>query len=1057
MHTLRVFLFGTPRIERDGRVVTLGRSKAVALLAYLAVTGRPHEREPLATLLWPELDASGARNGLRRELSLLRAALGDDLLDADRRYVACSPRAGIWLDTAHFAAQFGHVAAHGHRDGDLCAGCADGLAEAVGFVDGEFMAGLSLPDCPAFDEWQFFRREELRGQLAQALQWLGGWHERRGDHEAALAQARRWLQLDQLHEPAHRELMRLYALAGRQAAALRQYRECTRLLEAELGVTPEAETVALAEAIQARRLAPPAAPVRVELDPSLPVPSAAPASRPAATRAAPRPLPSPASPLVGREQELVNVGRYLELPHARLVTLVGPGGIGKTRLAIELAARHGAGFADGVAFVELTPIVSPELLVAAIAEAVGCPLSGSESPRVQLFSHLAATSLLLLLDNFEHLVAGAELLVELLAAAPGLRLLVTSRETLNLQEEWSYPLGGLAAPPAGAAAPPEEYPAVRLFADRALRARHDFALAGERDAVAHICRLVEGMPLALELAAAWVSALPCSSIAAEIERNLAFLVARRRNAPERHRSMRAVFVSSWDLLDPEEQRVFMGLAVFRGGFTADAAERVAGASPATLAALSDKSLLRLAGGGRYQIHELLRQYGEERLHTLPADAARLREAHSNYYLTFLIERDADVSYGRDVVRTAEIAGELENVRLAWQHAVAAGEAERIGRGINALANFYLYRGPYEEGIAACEQVIGSLRGAPSSEHRDLLLAEVLHEQAWLYLNVGQLAAGRDGLEATRGIYERLGMPPPPTGRASDPRAGLVLLALLEGSYAEAARLAEGYLSLSLTDGYEPQRPFAWFLIARVALAQGLYARACHAAEQAYAAVRADEDRWFEAYVLIDLGRAALALGQGHEARRHFRASYAIREAFGDPEGMALALFYEGTVALRQGEPVEADGLFARSLAIYRTRGDRRGLAEAHIGQGMASCALGEDSEAARHFRAALALCREMRLVPLSLATLVGVSELLLRRGRADEAHELLALVLSHPAAERETSDQAHRLLLGHEQLLDSGEERAVNVPAPAALDSVVAHLLVALGALEEHAPAEVFA
>lgn len=1041
---LRLSLFGAPRAERDGQDITPARSKAVALLAYLAVTGRAHEREILATLLWPELDAEGARNGLRRELSGLRATLGADLLHADRRYVMRNPEAALWLDVAHFGAQIARVVAHGHPDGELCPNCADALRDAIALYRDDFLVGLPLPGCAAFEEWQFFQREALRDQLARALQWLGGWHQQRGEHEPAIVLARRWLQLDSLHEPAHRALMELYAAAGRHSAARRQYQECMRLLDAELGATPEPETIALAEAIQARRVAPrPAEPP--------PVPAARSASEDPDAPPALERLPSPATPLLGREQELTNLCGYLESPHARLITLVGPGGIGKTRLALELAARVEPAFPDGVAFVNLQPIAAPEQIIATIADAACCRLSGTAPSQVQLFSYLRDKTLLFLLDNFEHLLASVSLVSDLLAAAPGVRLLVTSREVLNLQEEWSYPLGGLAVPPeAAAGAPLEQYAAVRLFAERASRARPGFSLGDEPEAVAAICRLVEGMPLAIELAAAWASAMRCGQIASEISRSLAFLVARQRNLPDRHRSMQAVFDSSWQLLDPAAQALLMGLAIFRGGFSPEAALHVTGASLSHLATLTDKSLVRLDPDGRYQIHELLRQYAEQQLAARPAEAAQVRQAHSDYYLAFLSERDTVMSYGRDAVHVAEIATELENVRLAWRYAVEHGGVERLGRAINTLANFYLYRGPVEDGIALLEPAIQSLRRIAPSEERDWLLAEALHEQAWLYLNCGQFAAGRAGLEETQQLYTRLGFQATTTGRASDPRAGLSLLALFEGDYAEAARLAEAYLQLSMADTYRAQRPFAWFLVAHTALAQGLYERARHAAEQAYAAVQAEQDRWFEAYVLIDLGRAAQGQGQLQEARRYFQASYAIREAFGDLEGRALALFYTGMVALREGVPVEADGLFARSLAIYRTRGDLRGLAEAHMGQGMAHVALGQLGAAATHFRAALALAREVGLLPLTLAILVSASKLLIAGGRTREACVVLILALRHPAAERETSDLAAQLLLGLEQELPpDGGAGQVSEPTMAAVDTVVAQLLSALAAWEQ--------
>ncbi len=1041
---LRLSLFGTPRIARDGQDVTPTRSKAVALLAYLAVTGQPHERELLATLFWPELDAEAARNGLRRELSGLRAALGADLLYADRRQIVRNAGADLWVDVAHFNAQLAQVVAHNHSAGELCPSCAKDLSDAIGLYSDDFLIGLQLPGCAAFEEWQFFQREALRDQLARALQWLGHWHRTRGEYEQATALARRWLHLDPLHEPAHRALMELYALSGRHSAALRQYQECVRLLDAELGAAPEAATVALAEAIQARRIVP----QLTEASPTFPAPSAPeqPDAQPPRRR-----LPSPATPLLGREQELANLHTYLQSPHARLITLVGPGGIGKTRLALELARRVEPAFADGVAFVNLQPIPGPEQLIATIADAVGCRLTGTAPPQVQLYSHLGDRQLLLVLDNFEHLLEGATMLSDLLVAAPGVRLLVTSREVLNLQEEWSYPLGGLAVPPeAGLIAPLEQYPAVRLFAERAGRAQPGFSLAEEPEAVAAICRLVDGMPLALELAAAWASAMRCGQIAAEISRSLTFLVARQRNLPDRHRSVQAVFDSSWQLLDPAAQGLLMSLAIFRGGFSAEAALYVTGASLSHLATLVDKSLVRLDPDGRYQIHELLRQYAERQLVARPDEAARARQAHSDYYLAFVIERDEAVSEGRDAVRTAELAAELENIRLAWHYAVEHGSVERLGRAINTLGNFYLYRGPVEDGIALLEPAIRSLRRVPPSETRDRLLADALHEQAWLYLNCGQFAAGRAGLEETRQLYLGLGFEATAAGRASDPRAGLALLALFEGNFAEAARLSEAYLRLSMSDAYRSQRPFAWFLVARTALAQGLYDRARHAAEQAYAAVQLEQDRWFEAYVLIDLGRAAQ--GQGHflEARRYFQASYAIREAFQDPEGKALALCCEGMVALREGAPAEADALFMRSLAIYRTRGDLRGLAEAQLGQGRAHMALGKQDTAASHFRSALALAHEIGLLPLTLAILVSASELLIVGGRTREARAMLTLALRHPAAERETSDQAAQLLLGLEQEPPpDGAINQVSVPTTLVLDKAVAQVRSALAAWEQ--------
>ena len=250
---LRLFLFGAPHIELDGRVIPLRRSKALALLAYLAMAPQPQEREVLLALLWPEFDTADARNNLRRELSLLKAALNADLLVADRSQVARNAQVALWLDVAVFQEQIALRRQHGHPPGEACALCVNALTTATRLYTDDFMAGFSLPDSPAFDEWQFYQREALRQHLVEALQTLVAWHEQREEYSVAVQLALRQLVLDPLYEPAQRELMRLYTWAGQPAAALRQYEQCVRVLQEELGVGPEAATTDLFEAIRSKR------------------------------------------------------------------------------------------------------------------------------------------------------------------------------------------------------------------------------------------------------------------------------------------------------------------------------------------------------------------------------------------------------------------------------------------------------------------------------------------------------------------------------------------------------------------------------------------------------------------------------------------------------------------------------------------------------------------------------------------------------------------------------------------------------------------------------------
>jgi predicted ATPase/transcriptional regulator with XRE-family HTH domain len=415
-------------------------------------------------------------------------------------------------------------------------------------------------------------------------------------------------------------------------------------------------------------------------------------------------LPAQLTSFIGREDEINALAALLVAPTCRLVSLVGPGGVGKTRVAIALAERLAAQsrpdlpkFSEGIWFVALQAVDSAEQIVAAIADALRCPPPGSADPRDHLLAYLHPRQLLLVLDTFEHLREQAGLLTTILTEAPDVKLLITSREALNLAAEWRYPLDGFPLPAARSTHDPAQSDAVRLFVERAQRVRPQFNFADERAAVLHICRLVEGIPLAIELAATWISALSCAAIADAISGNLTFLTSGSTHGSERHRSMRAVFDASWSLLSQDERTVFARLSVFRSGFQYPAAEHVAGAQLATLMALVDKSLLRWEPGDRYQIHELLRQYAAERLEQLGGEGAGARERHCTYYTDFLAQRADDVIGRRQREALQEIAAELENVHAAWHHAI---QHRRIVAIQPAAYTFYLfldYRSRYQEG------------------------------------------------------------------------------------------------------------------------------------------------------------------------------------------------------------------------------------------------------------------------------------------------------------------------------------------------------------------------
>jgi predicted ATPase/DNA-binding CsgD family transcriptional regulator len=398
------------------------------------------------------------------------------------------------------------------------------------------------------------------------------------------------------------------------------------------------------------------------------------------------PFPAQPTPFVGRTKELGDLTARLENPEIRLITLTGLGGSGKTRLAIESANRVASHFPHGTIFVGLQPLTKSNLLVHTIAQALSLTLYGEAAPETQLFDYLHEKSLLLLLDNFEHLLESAALISTILAHAPRVKILITSREALNLQEEWLYPLKGMSTPLSADATALEDYEAVQLFLYHARRIHPDFELASEPSAVMRICELTAGLPLAIELAASWLRGLTASQIAVEMQCNLDFLVTTTRNVEERHRSMRAVFDQSWKLLAEDERLIFAQLSVFRGGFDHEAADQVAGASLSILAALVEKSLVQMESANRFGIHELLCQYSMEKLEAygqIESTYAR----HSRYFAQQMLEHETALKQAQQLETMQAIEHDFENIRLAWEWAAKHEQLSDLHAMLNGLYLF----------------------------------------------------------------------------------------------------------------------------------------------------------------------------------------------------------------------------------------------------------------------------------------------------------------------------------------------------------------------------------
>jgi predicted ATPase/DNA-binding SARP family transcriptional activator len=590
--------------------------KVKALLAYLIMeSDRPVPREELAAFLWPEQSQESARNGLRQALSKLRRALNDNAAEfpfllTQNDTIQFNTRCDVWVDAWAFTELLRESATHQHRHPKTCSTCAHLLNRACEMYRGDFLEWLSIPESIGFEEWATLRRVQVRNQASEALLQLAAYHAHLGDYDRVQVYAARHLELDPLSEDAHYHMMRSLAALGNRSEAIAYFKTFSRLLADELGVSPSATTLDLIQRIQ----------------------SGISIGGPDTTNLTLAGISMPDKPMTGREAELAEIEAWLENPDRRLITVTGPGGIGKTHLALAVALSQQASFLGGVVFINLAHYSSMKSFVPPVLEALHLSAEGSQTAEELLFDYFSEREVLLILDDCECVLASRIVLKRLLEHAPRLVVLVTSRIRLNLPEEWIFDLGGLEVPPPSAEDQIEAYSAVSLFMQSAKRVRRAFELTAEdRHWVGEICRLVEGMPLAIVLAAPWVRILSCKEIAQEIQTNLDFLATSASSVSERIASMRAVFDYSWKMLDDAEQRAFRRLSVFRGGFDRAAALEIAGANLEILANLVDQSLLMTVSEGRYDCHELLRQYAFEKL-VYASEMESIVRSHFLYFL-----------------------------------------------------------------------------------------------------------------------------------------------------------------------------------------------------------------------------------------------------------------------------------------------------------------------------------------------------------------------------------------------------------------------------------------
>jgi DNA-binding SARP family transcriptional activator/predicted ATPase len=1017
---LSISLLGSFQVTFDDSPVTdFVTDKTRALLAYLAVENdRPHRRESLAGLLWPDQAEQDARRNFRQALFNLRQALSDDesqpLLCIDRNDVRLNPDADLHVDVDAFTHLITTCDQHRHRRLDSCRPCVLRLEQLLKLYRGEFLAGFSLDDSTLFEEWLLLKREWLHGRAVDALTTLADYYERRGEVDQARRYAQQQVHFEPWREEAHRQLMRLLALDGQRSAALAQYQVCTRALQSELGVDPSAETIKLVVQIKEGALSNP-------IVPSLPI--------------AP-------TPLVGREFDRAELADRLATPEGRLITLVGPGGIGKTRLALQIAHDQLGLFADGVSWAALGSISTTDLIVPTIALAVGLTLYGKEPPQTQLYNYLREKDLLLVLDNVEQLPEIAGLVAEVLQRAPHLSLLITSRERLALQEEWMYEVEGLSYP-RKLSIDAEQYDAPLLFTQCARRVSRKFALTAiDQLALVKICQLVEGMPLALEMAAAWTTTRSCEEIAQALEASLDLLATTLRNVPERQRSVRATFEHSWAQLSDRERQTFARLTVFRGRFSANAAAQIAAATVSDLSALVARSLVRYVPGDRYQLHELLRQFAAEKLALQADEVAAISARHANYYAAFLAERETALKGAAQDEALRAIDEEIANVRRAWEWSIDAVQAncssalDVLRHSHEALLVFFWLRSWYHEGaalfkraVAAAEQIVGAddlLVGqllarqarcmeftAPAAEatalyQRSLAIFQVQQtttQSALPYYGLGymehlqgQFAVARQNYETSLALYRAAG----DRWGAANVLSNLCLSLRRQGAFEDARRCGLESLELRQASGDRRGVASSQNNLALVYNALGEYTAAAMALKESIEICRVIGHPIGEANALTTLCQLAHSSGDHDAAIRHQSEALRLFQRVGDLWGVAVAHNNLGQLNLENDELAEAMTHFQQSVKLYRQLGIQTGLANALSNVGQVQFLRNEWSAAARSWHEALHLTLQMGDVPIGLEILLRAATLWAQQDHDIAPLSVITFVRQHPALLEET-------------------------------------------------------
>lgn len=991
MAKLELRLFGGLEILTNAKSVEgLVSRKAYALIAYLACNPTVHTRERVADLLWDDRTPAAALGNLRVLLNSIRSqvvppvvitrnsvqvppsppTLSSVLLSSKAVSYPADSNGDVWMDCREFETLLQPLMQLSSSPGITPAAVAD-LHRALMLYQGEFLAGFHLRQAQQFEEWASLERERYHILAVKTAQTLVSYYRESREYGLGIAAAQRWIQFDPFNEQAHRYLMELLVYEGQRATAMDHYQQYLARAAAE-GLSSSVALDTLYHQLRRDELSAQADTLQAETGAiSIDTPNNTLIDTPTDTafdtpqNTIPHNLPTPLTPLIGREMELAMLQSRLSDPNCRLLTMTGLGGVGKTHLAIEAMHRLVASpqgqllFRDGIYLVRLDRIEPEQMLTSVIAGAINFTFQGALDPKTQLFHYLRGRRMLLLLDNFEHLLQHTDFLDELLQHAPHLKALVTSRERLEFIGEWLLAVTGLPHPTldadqqhsemaaqksAGdsAALAWHEYPATQLFIHTAKALKPHLDVATQAAAIIEICETVEGLPLGIQLAAATVHVHQCQEIAQALRDDFDFVHSKLRNLPDRHRGLRAVFEHSWRLLSSEEQHTFAALSVFLDGFSEESAQLIADINGEMLHKLRDKSLVEQLDNQvetdpaqplrRYRLHPVLHQYAAEQLVKTRVDKQALHKRHCHYFCQFAAVREAALSSIYAGAAADMIALELENIRAGWRYALIHNLDEYLSAMLPALIRFYRLRGYLQDALALLTSAIHELAPAPTKEvqaQRHSLLASLWVHSTEIQTELGQYEASFTA--AQQAIHH---------AQAGRDVVGEALGYLHWGialNYHGDYRRAKHQLGTAYKLTQEHTLPHIEALTQRHigvnSFYQGDYTGGRLQHEAAIRYYQQTENLFQELRTYHSLAMLYFYTGDYLQARRHYVRCRDLYEKIGDRPTLALTLNNLGAISTQLGDYANARRAFEEALEIRRRLGDRQmeGLILANLG------------------------------------------------------------------------------------------------------------------------------